>query len=69
MVLLQISLFYTLESCAVTALPLECLSALMNIVKLLEMNLIVTLACVSKGTWYLTCLHYYHDFVNLLHLR
>lgn len=39
---------------SLTALPPECLTGLMSIVKLLEMSLIVILACVSKGTWYLT---------------
>lgn len=56
MMLLQISMFYFGDSryrgllcCPVPWRP----SGLMSVVMLLEMSLIVKLACVSKGTWYL----------------
>lgn len=53
--LLQISLFLHFGDLSIIdCFAPECLSELMNIVKLLEMSLIVTLACVSKSTWYLT---------------
>jgi hypothetical protein len=48
---------YTVETWGIIdCFPPPCLSGFMNIAKLLERSLIVALACVSKGTWYLVCI-------------
>lgn len=48
-------ILWRLDSLTALHPPPQCLNGLMDIVKLLEISLIVILACVSKGTWYLVC--------------